>query len=409
MRETIRICGVAAVLLLSAPAPAEDRKPDCVASLERDIAACDWAIADEKEPKEKARLFYGRAWANNHSGRPQPALADLDRALDLHPAYYEALQERAYTLAELGRFEQALLDVRRALKLRPGDRATLAERAFIRRRIGDFKGAFEDVDQLAAMAPKDAGALLNRAEAGLWIQRYDGSLADVDRALALAKNPPDEKTVERAKEMAEAIRLWRTRSNSKSPAQVCGDAMTSGTVDRPNLIGDCTAALFAARNPADKGHYLTVRSLAWAVGRQNEERWQLDAEAAVAVDPANPDWRVNLGGVYNRLELYSAALREFDRALAVKESYPGLAGRAAARKDLGDSAGAFADAKRSFEIRPNAVALIVLGDLSKDRGDTASAKLHWMGAYRLGSRDDGTIARLKSVGVDQPDKEPVAK
>jgi hypothetical protein len=35
----------------------------------------------------------------------------------------------------------------------------------------------------------------------------------------------------------------------------------------------------------------------------------------------------------------------------------------------------------------NEGALTVLGDLLRDRGNTASAKLYWMGAYHLGDRD----------------------
>ena len=67
---------------------------------------------------------------------------------------------------------------------------------------------------------------------------------------------------------------------------------------------------------------------------------------------------------------------------------------------------AFLDAKKSFEIKPNQGALTVLGDLFKDRNDEAAAKLYWMGAYQLGSRDDGLLARLKSVGVEHPESEP---
>jgi hypothetical protein len=93
----------------------------------------------------------------------------------------------------------------------------------------------------------------------------------------------------------------------------------------------------------------------------------------------------------------------------ISETWPALAQRAAAKHNLQDSEGAFADARRSFEIEPNEVALLVLGDLSKERGDVASAKLYWMGAWRLGSRDDGIVERLKSVGVDHPDREPRPK
>ena len=83
-----------------------------------------------------------------------------------------------------------------------------------------------------------------------------------------------------------------------------------------------------------------------------------------------------------------------------------FAGRASARYNLDRKEEAFADAKKSFEMHPNELALTVLGDLAHDRKDDKSAKLYWMGAYHLGDRDDGLIQRLKSVGVDHPDNEP---
>ena len=131
-----------------------------------------------------------------------------------------------------------------------------------------------------------------------------------------------------------------------------------------------------------------------------------DKKIAVALEPGNLDWHSNLGFAFVDSHHSWAARREFDRALARKESWTALAGRSAAKYNLGDKNGAFADAKRSFEIRPNEVALIVLGDLAFERDNRASAKLYWMGAYHLGSRDDGTIERLISVGVDHPENEP---
>jgi len=64
------------------------------------------------------------------------------------------------------------------------------------------------------------------------------------------------------------------------------------------------------------------------------------------------------------------------------------------------------DAKESFELHPNELALWVLGDLAIDKNDKEGAKRFWMGAYHLGSRDDRLLQRLKSVGVQDPATEP---
>jgi len=70
-----------------------------------------------------------------------------------------------------------------------------------------------------------------------------------------------------------------------------------------------------------------------------------------------------------------------------------LAGRASAHYNLYENDLAFRDAKESFEMRPNALALWTLGDLAKDKHDDVRAKSFWMGAYQLGSRDDRLLKR----------------
>jgi hypothetical protein len=82
-----------------------------------------------------------------------------------------------------------------------------------------------------------------------------------------------------------------------------------------------------------------------------------------------------------------------------------LAGRAVAQYNLHEPNLGFHDAKESFELEPNPLALLILGDLTKDKHDNAAAKTHWMGVYHLGMRDDRLIERLKSVGVMDPEKE----
>lgn len=86
-----------------------------------------------------------------------------------------------------------------------------------------------------------------------------------------------------------------------------------------------------------------------------------------------------------------------------------LAGRASAQYNLGEKNLSFRDAKESFEMEPNVLALWMLGDLAKDKHDDAMAKSFWIGVYHLGSRDDRLLERLRGVGVSDPANEPAAK
>jgi tetratricopeptide (TPR) repeat protein len=395
---------VAALALQAAPANTEAICP--LESLSADIHACDTAIAAAADGPVKAESFYNRAYAQNEASHFADALTDLDRALAIEPANPKFLHERGYTLGALGEYARAVADLDREVAIRPDSPAAYQERAYSRRRMGDFAGAYSDWGKALGLKPGDMDLLLGRSEAALWTGRFDEARRDALAALALASTMANKAAMARAAYLQHAIDLWSRRSATNDPAARCKDAMKQAKVEAPDLIGDCSAAFLAAASPEDKAGLLTVRSLGWRVGQKDRDSWLEDAEMAVVIDPANGDWHTNLGGVYADLGRPHEALREFDRAVSIKQSFVALAGRSGVKYDLGDRSGAFADAKRSFEIKPNELALTVLGDLDHDRKDDRSAKLYWMGAYHLGDRDDRLIARLKSIGIDHPEQEP---
>lgn len=387
-------------------AAAADEKPCSTASMQAGAAKCEAAISAETDSKAKARLYYDRAWSLNELHRPEGAVDDLGRALALDPDNPDFLHERAYALGEIGEFQAALRDLDREVAQRPDSVDAFRERTFARLAAGDLDGAYRDSARIAELDPETPDAHLLKAERALWLGRFDEARREVERAGGLAKGSANAELLGRIGKARSAVALWRSTSRGGSPGDRCKKAFETASVTEPNVIGDCTAAYFAAPTAAGKAEYLTYRSVMWSAGQQDEDRMLTDAEVAAAIDPANPDMLVNVAGTYNRLGRYRAALTRLDRALAAKPSYAGFAARAVARYGIGDKAGAFADGKKSFEIHPNLVALMVLGDLAHDRGDDKSAKLYWMGAWHLGMPDDGLRARLKRIGVEDPDKEP---
>jgi tetratricopeptide (TPR) repeat protein len=397
-----------AALLLAAAAPAAEPL-DCAAALAGDPAACDAAIAAEGDSRAKAELLFHRAYALVERSRYEDALASLDEAIRLAPDYADAYHERAYTLGELREFDRALKDSDREVALRPEHALAYSERAYLRQRAGNLEGAYPDRARVVELKPGDSGALLARSAAALWLGRFDEAMRDAEKALRLARNGDDRSMAAAAEKQRAAISAWRERSDAASPDQRCRDADRKNAFSEPRLVGDCTAAFLAERSPAKRAELLTIRSVAWLVGYQDEPASVTDEEVAVALDPGNAKWHANLGASYVRAHHSWAGRRELDRSLAVEESWMALAERAEARYNLHDPEGAFADAKRSIELEPNEIALVVLGDLAHDRGDQASARLYWMGAWHLGSRDDGTLARLKSIGIDRPEREPKPK
>jgi tetratricopeptide (TPR) repeat protein len=366
-------------------------------------SACDVAIAAATEPGLKAELLFRSAYAFNEHESYFDAQRALQEATRLDPAHALAWRELSFTENALGNYAEAERAADRAIAIAPDRVATYQERAMARHYQGNLEGAYADRDVVVRATPDQAEALLARAWEAMWLGRFDQAAADLDAAALHAR---DDQQRQRIEQRRTALRLWQVRSGTSDPAAACVWPSDNDALLRPGFIGDCTAAFLAEARPEKRAELLTIRSLAWLSATQDSDASTADRAIAAALDPGNADWHVNLGFAYLNARHSWAASREFDRALSIRESWTALAGRAAVKYNLRDPEGAFADARRSFEIRPNEVALIVLGDLSRDRGDTSGARLYWMGAFHLGSRDDGLIERLRSIGVDHPENEP---
>lgn len=369
-------------------------------------SACDAAIAAASEPRLKAELMFRSGYAYNEHDGYFDAERALQEATRLDPSHGLAWQELSYTENALGNYAPAEQAANRAIALMPDGVTAYEERNMARHYQANFDGAYADIDRVARMTPDAPGVHLGRASDAMWLGRFDSAAADLDAAASNAQSDEQRQRIERLRTL---LRLWRTRSGAADPAAVCVWPDNNDALLRPGFIGDCTAAFLAEARPAKRAEFLTFRSMAWLSAAQDREAATADRAIAAALDPGNPDMRSNLGFSYLDAHHSWAASREFDRSLAIRESWTALAGRASAKYNLHDLQGAFADARRSFEIHPNEVALTVLGDLARDRGDTASARLYWMGAYHLGDRDDGLIERLHSIGVAHPENEPAPR
>ena len=398
---------VAIVLGLAVLSLATQGRADTTTACVQLGSDCDAAIAAEADPKAKAVLLFRRGYLQNGVQHYKEALPDLEAALAQDPSNPAVLHEEAYALSSLMRYAEAIKALDAEARLRPNAPQVYQERAFSRHHSGDLAGALADWDKVVSLMPNDTGMLQARARAAMWLGRFDQASADLNAAEALAQAAHDDQTVRTVEVGKTTLALWSTPSVGGEAGKTCIKADLTAAYTRPNLIGDCTLAFLREPSPAAKAAALTVRSIVWT-GHQDAVSATADQEMAVALDPANADWLSNLGFTYLNARHSWAALQKFDRSIAIKPGFVAYAGRAGARYNLGDEAGAFADAKASFEIRPNPIALMVLGDLAfEKRHDPKSARLYWMGAYRLGERDDSLTARLKQIGVTDPDKEPL--
>jgi tetratricopeptide (TPR) repeat protein len=370
-------------------------------SWDQDCAA---AIQVESDSVKKAELLFRRAYVLNERQAYEPALDDLTAAATLVPHQAKYLRERAYTLNSSGRYREALVDLDELATLEPQTPEVYAERALARTRLGDWEGALADRDREVKLRPNSIAARVARAQANMWLGQFDAAQRDLKAAadMAAGSTPDDAQFLRR---VSSQLRAWQHHSSGHDPAVKCSRAETNDDFLQATIIGDCTLAFLSAKTPQAQADALTQRSIAW-LSQQSEQNATADREAAVALEPENPDRHTNLGFAYLQARHSWAARQEFDRSIDIRKTYMALAGRASAQYNLNQKTLAFNDAKESFEIHPNELALWILGDLAKDKHDDALAKNFWMGAYHMGSRDDRLLERLRSVGVPNPANEP---
>jgi tetratricopeptide (TPR) repeat protein len=370
--------------------------------------ACDAAIAKETDPAAKSILLYRRAYMiiDRHDFKTYPkALEDLSEAIRLLPTNFRALHERSYIYNEYGRWADALKDIDARIALEPQVFQGYLERAMARFYLGDLQGRYEDRNAVVLLRPNIAGPLIGRAEAAIWLGRFNDAAKDLDAAAALnSKTEAEARDIEGYR--ADIAKLTKT---SKQGAKACTDSGAPAVFQSPTFIGDCTRAFLDAATAKAKADALTLRGIGGNMtGEDGNAR--VDFAIAVAFDPENPAAHANLAFADMQARHSTAAIAEFDRALALKPQAITYAGRASAKLNLNDIDGALADAKTSLGIERNELGLIVLGDATYEKTKSYDeAKSYWIGAYRMGNHSDALVKRLKDAGVPIPPPEETPK
>jgi tetratricopeptide (TPR) repeat protein len=367
---------------------------------------CDAAIAKETDSKAKSVMLFRRAYMEDAAGNIKTypkALADLGEAIRLWPENVQALHERGYLYNEYGRWKEAETDLDIQIKLLPTSSEGYQERALARFNQADLQGAFDDRNIEVTLNPNDPAHLIARAWASMWLGHFDDARHDTERAEGLAKQSGDADKQKKAADLISDIALWTKVSDPAFSEKACLEAKTEAELYKPTFIGDCTRAFLDAKSASKKADALTQRSMMMPVAKQERSAGLDDLRIAYALDPNNSDRMFNLGSGLVGDGRNHEAMEYLDMALKLKPSEYAYAARASAKFNLGDVAGAFFDAKKSFEIKPNELALTVLGDcLHAKTKSYDKAKGYWIAAYHLGDRDDGLVARLKDAGVPIP-------
>lgn len=144
------------------------------------------------------------------------------------------------------------------------------------------------------------------------------------------------------------------RLDSTTHARTCSEYAASGNVS-DGAVARCTRALREVReHRANLVITYMNRGNIYMARREVQEALS-DFDAALNLDPANAEARLNKGVALVMLEQYGLAISVLTEALSrgVSEPHKAYYGRAAAREALGDLRGALEDYTTALQIRPD--------------------------------------------------------
>ncbi len=96
-------------------------------------------------PSNLATVLYNRGLSHQALGRPEEAIGDFTRAIEIDPRKASAYNGRCWSQAHLGRPDEALADCDESLRLAPDDAYALDSRALVYWLLGERDQAKADL------------------------------------------------------------------------------------------------------------------------------------------------------------------------------------------------------------------------------------------------------------------------
>ena len=102
--------------------------------------------------------------SNLNLNKPEKALKDFNRAIEIDPSQANAYVGRANTLLTMGRFEESLPDYNRAIEIDPELANAYANRGSVHSHLGHYEQAIADYEKALELDPKidDAPGFIKR-------------------------------------------------------------------------------------------------------------------------------------------------------------------------------------------------------------------------------------------------------
>lgn len=138
-----------AALMPLARAAKADSATDCFGEdIERRITGCT-ALIEQNDPSagDLSLAYAMRALAYSLKGQYEVAIRDYDVAIEMRPDFAVALNNRAWAYYKWAKPDQAMVDVQKSLDISPTSPHTLDTRAHIHQFNGNTEAALRDYDR----------------------------------------------------------------------------------------------------------------------------------------------------------------------------------------------------------------------------------------------------------------------
>ena len=132
--------------------------------------------------------YNNRGLFQQQQGRPQEALNDFNKAIELDPSFATAYTNRGFTYQGMGNLTAAEADFTKAISLEPGNALFSSLRGTCRLSQGNIPGAIEDYTQAIRIYPQNPVAHADLGFAKYFSRDFEGAYAAFDQATQIDPN-----------------------------------------------------------------------------------------------------------------------------------------------------------------------------------------------------------------------------
>ena len=260
-------------------------------------------------------------------GKPEEALADLSKAIEINPDYAEALNNRSIILSDRKKNDEALEDLNRAIIAKPNYADAYSNRGVLLMDLSRDSAALADFNKAIELKPYFAQAYYNRGLLYMNQNKKEEAITEYNKALAL-KPDYKEATINRD--------ILLNGNNTPDNTGILSDSITLNPKDpylylRRGLSYLDLGQLENARNDFNKAIELDntiaeayINRARIAINDKKFDEALQDVNAALKINSNLADAFVLRGNIYREQGNFSMAATEYEKAIKIDPSLPGI-------------------------------------------------------------------------------------